>query len=113
MPVAPASTLIRLMFCHDKIIFPKYLNENRSLYLSLVTVGVCSSFFVHRNEELDCESKGLHSHHPRNCFYYLRDYDNDELKQLLQKNNAEFEQGKAPGGDSKCKLPEETDEGKT
>ncbi|XP_039610271.1 E3 ubiquitin-protein ligase lubel-like isoform X2 [Polypterus senegalus] len=31
----------------------------------------------------DCRSKGLHAHHPRNCFYFLRDWDVKRLQHLL------------------------------
>ncbi|XP_032875472.1 E3 ubiquitin-protein ligase RNF31 isoform X2 [Amblyraja radiata] len=31
----------------------------------------------------NCVTKGLHAHHPRNCFYYLRDWSVERMKQLL------------------------------
>ncbi|XP_068090961.1 E3 ubiquitin-protein ligase RNF31-like isoform X2 [Hyperolius riggenbachi] len=42
----------------------------------------------------ECHGKGLHSHHTRDCFYYLRDWDTERLQQLLQMHgilcNSEF-----------------------
>ncbi|XP_068090953.1 E3 ubiquitin-protein ligase RNF31-like isoform X2 [Hyperolius riggenbachi] len=32
----------------------------------------------------DCHGKGLHAHHSRDCFYYLRDWDVERLHHLLQ-----------------------------
>lgn len=31
-----------------------------------------------------CAKLGLHSHHPRNCLFYLRDKEPSELKTLLK-----------------------------
>uniref|UniRef100_G3MTQ2 RING-type domain-containing protein n=1 Tax=Amblyomma maculatum TaxID=34609 RepID=G3MTQ2_AMBMU len=31
-----------------------------------------------------CKNKGMHGHHPRNCFFYTRDYSHDELIGLLK-----------------------------
>lgn len=31
-----------------------------------------------------CAKLGLHSHHPRNCLFYLRDKDPKELQTLLK-----------------------------
>ena len=41
----------------------------------------------------------------------MRDYDTDELKQLLQKYEIDFQEGKVGGDEGTCKLPTETDEG--
>ena len=38
-----------------------------------------------------CTKNGLHGHHPRDCLYYLRDYNIDHLKQLLDMHNIEYE----------------------
>ncbi|XP_043544110.1 uncharacterized protein si:dkey-181m9.8 isoform X2 [Chiloscyllium plagiosum] len=32
----------------------------------------------------DCHTKGLHAHHPRDCFYHLRDWSVERLQQLLK-----------------------------
>ena len=31
-----------------------------------------------------CAKLGLHAHHPRNCLFYLRDKEPEQLKQLLK-----------------------------
>ncbi|XP_048385271.2 uncharacterized protein si:dkey-181m9.8 isoform X2 [Stegostoma tigrinum] len=31
----------------------------------------------------NCHTKGLHAHHPRDCFYHLRDWNVERLQQLL------------------------------
>ncbi|XP_078072185.1 uncharacterized protein LOC144495711 [Mustelus asterias] len=33
----------------------------------------------------NCHTKGLHAHHPRNCFYHLRDWSVERLQQLLHR----------------------------
>ncbi|XP_056378237.1 E3 ubiquitin-protein ligase RNF31-like [Hyla sarda] len=38
----------------------------------------------------DCDGKGLHAHHTRDCFYYLRDWDVGRLQQLLQHNKIQY-----------------------
>ncbi|XP_075069817.1 E3 ubiquitin-protein ligase RNF31-like isoform X2 [Mixophyes fleayi] len=38
----------------------------------------------------DCHGKGLHAHHSRNCFYYLRDWEIERLQQLLQESGIEY-----------------------
>lgn len=38
-----------------------------------------------------CAKLGLHSHHPRNCLFYLRDKDPKELQTLLTVNHNFFE----------------------
>lgn len=38
----------------------------------------------------DCHGKGLHAHHPRNCFYYLRDWDIERLQRLLNYNRIPY-----------------------
>ncbi|CAH1391608.1 unnamed protein product [Nezara viridula] len=37
-----------------------------------------------------CEKLGLHSHHPRNCLFYLRDKEPEQLEKLLEDNNINF-----------------------
>ncbi|XP_073535634.1 E3 ubiquitin-protein ligase RNF31-like [Phyllobates terribilis] len=41
----------------------------------------------------DCRGKGLHAHHTRDCFYYLRDWDVWRLQKLLQHNGIEYRSG--------------------
>ncbi|KAM9308402.1 E3 ubiquitin-protein ligase RNF31-like [Gastrophryne carolinensis] len=38
----------------------------------------------------ECHGKGLHAHHIRDCYYYLRDWDVERLQQLLQINGIEY-----------------------
>eukprot|EP00794_Sanderia_malayensis_P018723 gene18723-20612_t len=45
----------------------------------------------------DHPGKGLHAHHPRNCFYYQRDMSIDMLQKLLILNTIEFNK-EAPAG---------------
>ncbi|XP_078396775.1 uncharacterized protein LOC144679827 isoform X1 [Cetorhinus maximus] len=33
----------------------------------------------------NCHTKGLHAHHPRDCFYHLRDWSVERLQQLLHR----------------------------
>lgn len=37
-----------------------------------------------------CKQTGLHAHHPRDCLFYLRDWEPKRLQDLLQKNGVEF-----------------------
>ena len=39
----------------------------------------------------ECTVDGLHAHHPRNCLYYLRDWDVVQLQQLLNRNDKKFD----------------------
>ncbi|KAK3086203.1 hypothetical protein FSP39_015157 [Pinctada imbricata] len=45
--------------------------------------GMCTKY-------RSCRGKGLHCHHPRDCFYYLRDNDIPELQKLLKDKNVNF-----------------------
>ena len=38
-----------------------------------------------------CAARGLHAHHPRDCLYYMRDFNVDELQEFLRQNNIEFQ----------------------
>ena len=37
-----------------------------------------------------CAKLGLHAHHPRNCLFYLRDKEPEDLQKLLKKNKVEY-----------------------
>uniref|UniRef100_A0A8D8RMC7 E3 ubiquitin-protein ligase RNF31 n=1 Tax=Cacopsylla melanoneura TaxID=428564 RepID=A0A8D8RMC7_9HEMI len=50
-----------------------------------------------------CEKLGLHSHHPRNCLFYLRDKEPGELQQLLRDAGVEFKEGVSPD-QRKCNV---------
>ncbi|XP_076023798.1 E3 ubiquitin-protein ligase RNF31 isoform X2 [Genypterus blacodes] len=50
--------------------------------------GGCSQSFTQGSAcgfSMDCETKGLHAHHPRDCLYYLRDWSVSRLQLLLQR----------------------------
>ena len=38
-----------------------------------------------------CRTKGLHAHHPRDCLFYLRDESVEDLQNLLNDNNVEYD----------------------
>lgn len=38
-----------------------------------------------------CEKKGLHAHHPRDCLFYLRDFEVEELQDFLRQKKVEFD----------------------
>ncbi|KAJ8041679.1 E3 ubiquitin-protein ligase RNF31 [Holothuria leucospilota] len=44
------------------------------------------------NLQPSCNGKGLHAHHPRDCFYYLRDEESRDLQKLLQKHGVNYNQ---------------------
>ncbi|XP_062593006.1 uncharacterized protein LOC134254512 isoform X1 [Saccostrea cucullata] len=46
--------------------------------------GVCLKF-------KSCRGKGLHCHHPRDCFYYLRDNSVEDLQRLLKEKHVKFD----------------------
>ncbi|XP_060066432.1 uncharacterized protein LOC132546733 [Ylistrum balloti] len=37
-----------------------------------------------------CQGKGIHSHHPRDCFYYLRDNSVEDLQRILKDKKLHF-----------------------
>ncbi|XP_029831944.4 E3 ubiquitin-protein ligase lubel [Ixodes scapularis] len=62
-----------------------------------------------------CAKLGLHAHHPRNCLFYLRDKDINELQKLLEEKAVAFNKDPPAHWEktSKCQVPEqkETSEG--
>ncbi|KAL3860237.1 hypothetical protein ACJMK2_010391 [Sinanodonta woodiana] len=52
-------------------------------YQPFLQKGMC-------NKLKSCRNKGLHCDHPRDCFYYLRDHDIEELQELLQDNRVVY-----------------------
>lgn len=38
-----------------------------------------------------CAKLGLHSHHPRNCLFYLRDKEPHQLQELLKMFNVSYD----------------------
>ncbi|KAG1686326.1 E3 ubiquitin-protein ligase RNF31 [Nymphon striatum] len=59
-----------------------------------------------------CAKLGLHAHHPRNCLFYLRDKDPEDLQKLLKEKNIEFKT-KVEEDTQQCMVMEqkETDDG--
>uniref|UniRef100_A0A1E1XGI5 Putative microtubule-associated protein futsch-like isoform x4 n=1 Tax=Amblyomma aureolatum TaxID=187763 RepID=A0A1E1XGI5_9ACAR len=39
-----------------------------------------------------CKNKGMHGHHPRNCFFYTRDYKQEDLIGLLRNASVVFDE---------------------
>ncbi|XP_031570397.1 E3 ubiquitin-protein ligase RNF31-like [Actinia tenebrosa] len=37
-----------------------------------------------------CAGRGLHAHHPRDCLFFLRDREPEELKKLLDEHNVQY-----------------------
>uniref|UniRef100_A0A3B4AFV4 RING-type domain-containing protein n=1 Tax=Periophthalmus magnuspinnatus TaxID=409849 RepID=A0A3B4AFV4_9GOBI len=46
----------------------------------------------------ECSVSGLHAHHPRDCLFYLRDWEPSRLQALLQQNNGVAFNTEAPPG---------------
>ncbi|XP_064466881.1 E3 ubiquitin-protein ligase lubel-like [Ornithodoros turicata] len=51
----------------------------------------------------DCVNKGLHAHHPRNCFYNVRDYPEDQLIKLVKETGHEVDETPAEAN-SQCTI---------
>ncbi|KAJ8272532.1 hypothetical protein GJAV_G00090290 [Gymnothorax javanicus] len=59
-----------------------------------------------------CSVTGLHAHHPRDCLFYLRDWDAPRLQALLQKNGVAFNTDPPHGTQAGlCGVMEQKDEG--
>ncbi len=58
-----------------------------------------------------CDNKGLHAHHPRDCLFYLRDKDVEELQQFLRENNVEFDVDLPEKQEAAMKEREEENDG--
>ncbi|KAL7842869.1 hypothetical protein SRHO_G00245580 [Serrasalmus rhombeus] len=59
-----------------------------------------------------CSVTGLHAHHPRDCLFYLRDWEPSRLQALLQKNGVAYNTDTAPGTQTGvCGVIEQKDEG--
>ncbi|KAM3593482.1 uncharacterized protein V6R79_013829 [Siganus canaliculatus] len=58
-----------------------------------------------------CRIPGLHAHHPRDCLFYLRDWEPNRLQTLLQRSGVEFNTEPPAGTPSeKCSVMEQKDE---
>uniref|UniRef100_A0A8C1QU50 RBR-type E3 ubiquitin transferase n=1 Tax=Cyprinus carpio TaxID=7962 RepID=A0A8C1QU50_CYPCA len=59
-----------------------------------------------------CTVTGLHAHHPRDCLFYLRDWEPARLQALLQKKGVNYNTDTAPGAQTGvCGVIEQKDEG--
>ncbi|XP_056869366.1 E3 ubiquitin-protein ligase RNF31-like [Takifugu flavidus] len=59
-----------------------------------------------------CSYTGLHAHHPRDCLFYLRDWEPARLQVLLQRNGVEFNTEPSTGTQTDaCCVMEQKDEG--
>lgn len=60
----------------------------------------------------DCSLNGLHAHHPRDCLFYLRDWEPPRLQALLQRSGVEFNTDPSNGAQTdECGVMEQKDEG--
>ncbi|CAH1779905.1 unnamed protein product [Owenia fusiformis] len=74
----------------------------------------CSKPFIRGDnckELASCAKAGMHCHHPRDCLYYLRDYDVKTLQQLLMEKNVKYNTEPAAGAENtgKCGTMEQKD----
>ncbi|XP_074616900.1 E3 ubiquitin-protein ligase RNF31-like isoform X2 [Acropora palmata] len=57
--------------------------------------GCYKPFINNHNEQCgvseECQLRGLHAHHPRDCYFYLRDRSPQELQKLLHDNNIAYD----------------------
>ncbi|XP_030254798.1 E3 ubiquitin-protein ligase RNF31 [Sparus aurata] len=59
-----------------------------------------------------CAFNGLHAHHPRDCLFYLRDWEPPRLQELLKNSGVEFNTEPSTGTQSDaCCVMEQKDEG--
>lgn len=60
-----------------------------------------------------CAYTALHAHHPRDCLFYLRDWEPDRLQTLLQRSGVEFNTEPPPGTqtDACCVMEQKDDSG--
>ncbi|XP_044031747.1 E3 ubiquitin-protein ligase RNF31-like [Siniperca chuatsi] len=59
-----------------------------------------------------CSYSGLHAHHPRDCLFYLRDWEPPRLQALLQRSGVEFNTDPSNGTQTDaCCVMEQKDEG--
>ncbi|KAM8823805.1 E3 ubiquitin-protein ligase RNF31-like isoform 2-T4 [Spinachia spinachia] len=58
-----------------------------------------------------CSCPGLHAHHPRDCLFYLRDWEPPRLQALLQRSGVDFNTEPSDGSQSEaCCVMEQKDE---
>lgn len=56
-----------------------------------------------------CSKLGLHAHHPRNCLFYLRDKNIEDLQRLLEESKIAFNKDPPAHWEktSRCQVPEQ------
>ncbi|KAG8196404.1 hypothetical protein JTE90_009039 [Oedothorax gibbosus] len=56
-----------------------------------------------------CVKLGLHAHHPRNCLFYLRDKDPEDLQRLLDLSEVPYDRdpSEGEGGSAVCQVMEQ------
>lgn len=60
----------------------------------------------------ECTYNGMHAHHPRDCLFYLRDWEPGRLQVLLQRSGVEFNTDPSNGAQTdECGVMEQKDEG--
>ncbi|XP_063075121.1 E3 ubiquitin-protein ligase RNF31 [Engraulis encrasicolus] len=57
----------------------------------------CNNPFHTTCPVIQCSVTGLHAHHPRDCLFYLRDWEPARLQALLQKEEVAFNTDTPPG----------------
>ncbi|XP_012683447.2 E3 ubiquitin-protein ligase RNF31 isoform X2 [Clupea harengus] len=72
----------------------------------------CNNPFHTTCSVIQCSVTGLHAHHPRDCLFYLRDWEPARLQALLQKEEVAFDTDTPPGTQAGlCGVIEQKDEG--
>nr|XP_023865712.1 E3 ubiquitin-protein ligase RNF31 isoform X1 [Salvelinus alpinus]XP_023865713.1 E3 ubiquitin-protein ligase RNF31 isoform X1 [Salvelinus alpinus] len=72
----------------------------------------CNNPFHTTCAVIQCSVTGLHAHHPRDCLFYLRDWEPVRLQALLQNKCVEFNTDTPPGTQAgMCGVIEQKDEG--
>lgn len=72
----------------------------------------CNNPFHTTCSVIQCSVTGLHAHHPRDCLFYLRDWEPARLQALLQKEGVAFNTDTPPGTQAGlCGVIEQKDEG--
>ena len=70
-----------------------YLTNNQlQVWIDHQPPGI--SFDDFRKKDLGCAGMGFHAHHPRNCYFYIRDHNKHDFKPLLIEKGVAIEQGK-------------------
>uniref|UniRef100_A0A8C7PC92 RBR-type E3 ubiquitin transferase n=1 Tax=Oncorhynchus mykiss TaxID=8022 RepID=A0A8C7PC92_ONCMY len=71
----------------------------------------CNNPFHTTCAVIHCSVTGLHAHHPRDCLFYLRDWEPGRLQALLQNKGVEFNTDTPPGTQAGlCGVIEQKDE---